>query len=327
MGWENNGTARSLKITVDSTVGGNQVSPERIYNGQLDGSSWGNPSYSALTDEEMQRLSEADFTTRYDDFVAYVESVESGLDFTTDIDGDGAIKYDPATCLATTTTTVFVPPPVYAFSIKYGKYPVDVCSGTDSIVYSSVQVPIAGTVLYKDLALTQTWDTVNGEHVLFVSPVIHGQLAVEVSLVTGAIVQITTFDCGGVAPATTTTTAAPVVEIDIFNESENENTLVESVQINASNIPGASFPVLDGDSDLDGYTELTGFQNFLVEITTTTGTGSIKISGTNQSPGTGVCEDISDYGPGTHDVSFGASILCDPDGTYNVTITVSDESC
>lgn len=126
---------------------------------------------------------------------------------------------------------------------------------------------------------------------------------------------------------TTTTTTVAVVEIDISNDSEDENTVIESVQINAQAIPGASFPIEAGDSDTDGYTEDTGFQNFLVEITTTTGTGSITISGTNQAPGTGTCVDISDYGSGTHDVSFGASILCDPDGTYNVTIIVSDDPC
>lgn len=211
MAYVNNGTARSLKITVDKQVGGNQVAPERIYNGQLAGSSWGNPSYLVLTDLEMQQLSTADFNTRYADFVAYVESVESGLDFGTDIVGDGATKYDPYTCLATTTTTQTTVAPVYAFSIKYGQYPVDVCSGTVDLVYSNVSSPVAGTTLYKDVAMTTPWNTVGGEHVLFVSPVIHGQLAVEVSISTGVIAQITTFDCGGVTPPVTTTTTTAAI--------------------------------------------------------------------------------------------------------------------
>ncbi len=117
------------------------------------------------------------------------------------------------------------------------------------------------------------------------------------------------------------------MKFDIYNDSEDENTVIESVQINAINIPGATFPIADGDSDLGGYTELLGYQNYLVEITTTTGVGSINITGTNQAPGTGICIDISDYGAGTHDVSIPGSIWGDPNGTYNITITVSDEIC
>ena len=227
MGWVNNGTARSLKITVDKTVGGNQVLPERIYNGQLSGTVWGNPSYAALTDDEMRQLSSADFLLRYNDFVAYVESVEAGLDFTTDIVGDGATKYDAALCLATTTTTVYVPPPVYAFSIKYGEYPVDACAGTLSVVYSSVQVPGVGDFLYKDLALTQPWDTVAGSYMLFVSPVIYTDEVVNVAIVDtavydlGEIMLLTGFHCNGVTPVTTTTTTAAVVPLSVYWEYTN----------------------------------------------------------------------------------------------------------
>lgn len=204
MAYINNGTNRSLYITIDKQVGGNQVQGYPVtYNGQN-----AFPGYLILTDEEVRQLSTVDFDTRYDAFEAYVESIEDGVKFDTDIVGDGATKYDPDVCLATTTTTYTTAAPVYAFSIKYGQYPVDVCSGTAYVVYSSVQVPVAGTILYKDLALTDAWDTTNGEHILFVSPVIYGELAVEVSLTTGAIVQVTTFDCGGVTPATTTTTEA-----------------------------------------------------------------------------------------------------------------------
>ena len=60
MGWVNNGTARSLKITVTKTVGGNQSTPETIYNGQLGGSTWGydDVTYPPLTDEEIIETSE-----------------------------------------------------------------------------------------------------------------------------------------------------------------------------------------------------------------------------------------------------------------------------
>jgi len=194
MAYINNGTNRSLYITVDKQVGGNQVQGYPVtYNGQN-----AFPGYLILTDEEVRQLSTGDFDTRYDAFEAYVESIEDGVEFDTDIVGDGATKYDPDVCLATTTTTYTTAAPVYGFSVKYGQYSVDVCSGTDSVVYSSTQTPVVGTILYKDLALTQPWDTTNGEHVLFVSPIIYGELAVEVSLTTGAIVQVTTFDCGGV---------------------------------------------------------------------------------------------------------------------------------
>ena len=200
MAYENNGTARSLYFTVNKQVGGNNViGYPHTYNGQ---NSWGDVLYPTLSDNQFRQLSDGDFAARYAAFVSYVEGIESGLDFATDIVGNGATKYDPSNCGITTTTTAGVPP-VYAFSVKYGKYPVDTCNGTDTVIYSGVQVPVANTILYKDAALTQKWNTTNGEHILFVSPVIYGQKAVSVSLISGKIISVTTFLCGsGITPDT-----------------------------------------------------------------------------------------------------------------------------
>lgn len=88
-------------MSVNRTLGGVTVQGyPKTYDGQ---NYWGNPTYPTLTDTQMKQLSESDFAFRYADFVAYVESVESGLDFTYDIVGDGAIKTD-SNCLTTTTT-------------------------------------------------------------------------------------------------------------------------------------------------------------------------------------------------------------------------------
>jgi hypothetical protein len=197
MAYENNGTARSLYFTVNKQVGGNDViGYPHTYNGQ---NSWGDILYPTLTDNQVRQLSDGAFAARYAAFVAYVEGIESGLDFATDIFGNGATKYDPSNCGITTTTTAGVPP-VYAFSIKYGKYPVDVCNGIDAVVYTDTQLPIAGTTLYKNAALTQKWNTINGEHIRLVSPVIYGTKAIEVNLSTGKITSVTIFDCSGVTP-------------------------------------------------------------------------------------------------------------------------------
>jgi len=197
MAYENDGTARSLKVQVTKKQGGNIVQGYPVtYDGQL---SWGDVLYPTLTDTEARQLSDVDFTARYNAFVAYVEGIEAGSDFDTDIVGDGATKYDPINCGTTTTTTVAAQP-VYAFSIKYGKYPVDVCAGTDAVVYTAVQTPNVGNTLYQNAELTQIWNVTNGEHVKFVSPILYGEKAVEVSLTTGKITSITTFDCGDVSP-------------------------------------------------------------------------------------------------------------------------------
>ena len=100
MAWVNNGTSRSLKFTVNKSVGGNQVQGyPKTYDGQQ-----AFPGYATLTDTEARQLSDAEFTTRYNALVAYVESLEAGLDVATDTVGDGATKSDPS-CVITTTTT------------------------------------------------------------------------------------------------------------------------------------------------------------------------------------------------------------------------------
>jgi len=104
-GWVNNGTSRSLKVTVDKQVGGNPVQGyPKTYDGQQ-----AFPGYAALTDEEARRLTSSQFTTRYNAFVIYVESIEVGADFDTDVVGTGAIIASDPNCLATTTTTTAAP--------------------------------------------------------------------------------------------------------------------------------------------------------------------------------------------------------------------------
>ena len=101
MAYVNNGTERSLKVKVYKKVGGNYAQGyPKTYDGQE-----AFPGYSALTDTQFRQLSDTDFTTRYNDFVSYVESIEGGVDFDTDIVGDGATR-ENAACLATTTTTI-----------------------------------------------------------------------------------------------------------------------------------------------------------------------------------------------------------------------------
>jgi hypothetical protein len=210
MAYINNGTNRSLYITVNKQVGGNQVQGYPVtYNGQN-----AFPGYLILTDEEVRQLSSGDFNTRYLAFVAYVESVEDGVEFDTDIVGDGATKYDPDVCLATTTTTYTTLAPVYGFSVKYGEWPVDACAGTLTTVYSDVQAPGVGDFLYKDVALTEPWDTVKGSSILFLSPMLYADEVVGVAIVDtptydlGEIMLLTGLHCDGIA--TTTTTEAPV---------------------------------------------------------------------------------------------------------------------
>lgn len=108
MGYINNGKERSLQITVTKKLGGNVIQGyPRTYNGQ---ESWGDPGYPTLTDTEVRRLTDSEFDARYQAFKAYVESIEAGVSFTTDIQGDGAIR-DNAACTSTTTlpTTTVAP--------------------------------------------------------------------------------------------------------------------------------------------------------------------------------------------------------------------------
>jgi hypothetical protein len=118
MAYVNNGTSRSLRVSVNKVVGGNQVQGyPKVYDGQD-----AFPGYAALTDEEMRQLSDVDFDTRYAAFVVYVESIEGGLDFDTDISGSGATKADPD-CLPVTTTTTLVPAiPKYPLQVDIARF-------------------------------------------------------------------------------------------------------------------------------------------------------------------------------------------------------------
>lgn len=201
MAYVNNGTERSLKVKVYKSVGGNYAQGyPKTYDGQL-----AFPGYSTLTDTEVRQLNDVDFATRLAAFESYVESVESGVDFDTDIVGYGATR-ENAACLEITTTTLA---PVYAFSIRYGYLPVDACNGTAAIVYSNKSNPGVGDFLYKDPALSIPWNTVAGSSVLFMSPKVHGDEVVGVAIVDtteydpGEIMLLTGFSCSGVITPTT----------------------------------------------------------------------------------------------------------------------------
>lgn len=209
MAYVNNGTERSLKVAVNKIVGGNQVQGyPKTYDGQV---SWGNLSYPTLTDEQFRQLSEGDFTARYNAFVAYVEAVENGVDFDTDIIGDGAIRAG-ASCISTTTTTAALES--YSFAVKYGTYPVDACNGAVGLAFATTPVPGVGTVLYKDAGLTQRWDL--GAAVLFVSPALYGNEVAGVAVVdtdvydVGEIMLLTGYICETQTTTLPVTTVPPV---------------------------------------------------------------------------------------------------------------------
>ena len=102
MSFNYNNISRSLTIVVNLTIGGaQQQGYPKTYNGRL--GDW-NPSYAALTDSEFARLTDSEFTARMSAFEAYVESLETGLDLGTDMNGDGFVKTD-INCLPLTTTT------------------------------------------------------------------------------------------------------------------------------------------------------------------------------------------------------------------------------
>lgn len=155
-GYANNGTSRSLKVTVTKTLGGIVVQGyPKTYDGQQ---SWGNPTYPTLTDIEARRLSDSEFSTRYNAFVAYVQSVEPGSNFATDIVGAGPTKVD-SSCLATTTTTTTAAPldkQIQIFIIPKDLGDVDPGSQTScgkvDIRHSGTSGIISGTIQYVDTA-------------------------------------------------------------------------------------------------------------------------------------------------------------------------------
>lgn len=178
MAYVNNGDERSLRISVYKKVGGNYVQGYPVvYDGQ---NSWGDPIYPTLTDTELRQLSNSEFNDRYNAFISYVITQEPGINFNTDIVGDGAIRTNTGVCLPTTTTTVA---PVWEFDIKYGFWPINACTGTVSKAYSNKQFPGVGDFLYRDSALSEPWNLSNGPAILITNPAIYGTKTILMAVV------------------------------------------------------------------------------------------------------------------------------------------------
>lgn len=322
MGYVNNGTERSLKIEVNKKVGGNQVQGyPKTYDGQE-----AFPGYSALTDLQARQLSDADFTTRYDDFVSYVESIEGGLDFDTDIVGDGATRAN-AECLSVTTTTTSTTTvaPVYAFSIRYGNYSVDACNGSTSVVYSNKSKPGIGDFLYKNAGLTQPWDVVGGSSILFVSPKIYADQVVSVAVVNsgaydpGEIISLTGFYCDDVVtPVVTTTTTealAPALRVDMF---QADGTYVSNITNGSTvNMLSSGYGSTGGTYIVAVHPVNTGTSNLIVtSVTETSDTGNIFTLDASNLPWT-----IPPSYQGGFTVEF-VSTTATVSGTYTVTYKI-----
>lgn len=58
----------------------------------------GGTSYSALSDDDFAKLSDADYEARRKDFIDYVCSEESGLDTDCPDLTQGSVVYDPVSC-------------------------------------------------------------------------------------------------------------------------------------------------------------------------------------------------------------------------------------
>ena len=212
MAYVNNGTERSLKVTVYKKVGGNYVQGyPKVYDGQK---SWGDAGYPTLTDLEARQLTAAEFSDRLAAFKAYVATQEPGVDFNNDLIGDGAIRSNMGVCLPTTTTTM---QPVWSFAVKYGTdRSGGACDGIIDTAYSSKQFPAVGDILYSDSALSVPW--AKGEYVLFANPAIYGNRPITVAVAlpvsstysVGEIINTTTnaacVSTTTTIPATTTTT-------------------------------------------------------------------------------------------------------------------------
>ena len=206
MAYVNNGTERSLRVSVYKKVGGNYVQGyPKTYDGQQ---SWGNPGYPTLTDTEARQLSDAEFSARLLAFKTYVEGIEAGADFNTDIVGDGAIRSNTGVCLPTTTTTQ---PDVFSFSVKYSTYPIGACTGVSDTAYSNKQFPGVGDFLYQDSSLSVPWT--KGAAILMVNPNLYGTKTVLIAVVTtgsygqGEIIDTANgYDCNTTPTTTTTTT-------------------------------------------------------------------------------------------------------------------------
>lgn len=93
------GNKRSLTVLVTKKdAGGTIVGYPNEYDGRL---AFG--SYSAITDDQMQKLTDSEFATRLAALYAFIESEESGFDSSADISNQ-AIEVDLTECPTTTTT-------------------------------------------------------------------------------------------------------------------------------------------------------------------------------------------------------------------------------
>lgn len=246
MAYVNNGTERSLKVSVYKKVGGNYVQGyPKTYDGQL---SWGDISYPTLTDTEARQLSDAEFSARLVAFKSYVASVEPGVDFSTDVVGDGAIRSNEGVCLPTTTTTK---QPVWSFVVKYSTSAVlpSACGGIVDTAYSSKQFPGVGDILYADSALSIPW--AKGGFVLITNPSIYGTKIVLVAVVSGtySIGEIIDtengYDCNSTPVTTTTTTKAaanPIIQVI----DENTPSIIQEGDpaINITSMAGSYFQLM-----------------------------------------------------------------------------------
>ena len=202
MSYVNNGIERSLTVKVYKKVGGNYAQGyPKTYNGQQ-----AFPGYPSLTDEQVRRLSDIDFSDRLSDFESYVEGVEGGCNFDTDVVGDGATR-SSGSCLTTTTTQ----PQSYSFSVRYGSEGSLACTGPVTTVYCLRQNPQLGDILYKDAALSQPWELTTGGNLLFIYPTVFGSKTISVFVgrrytggpATGEIISIDGYNCSGQQVTTT----------------------------------------------------------------------------------------------------------------------------
>jgi len=86
---DNNGTKRSLKVVVTKYEGAVIASGyPKTYDGMTASSTWTDwtgTEYTAINDSQLAEMSDVTYQARLADFILWVESQESGLDFDTDI--------------------------------------------------------------------------------------------------------------------------------------------------------------------------------------------------------------------------------------------------
>lgn len=79
-------------------------------------------------------------------------------------------------------TPTQIPFTAYTFDVKYGKYPVDVCTGATGTVYAKTTIPGPGDILYKDINCTQPWSDDGKQSLIFTNPAIYGTEVVGISI-------------------------------------------------------------------------------------------------------------------------------------------------